>query len=347
MDDLQRSVLLATGISLLAIAVLSLLTNGVLLYTLYRNPLRCFRNTTATFIACLAVSDFLTGSVTALDVGVSCLLNYQGIQSFKINGILHEKLLSQFTVRSGILVVVVFSFERFVAVAFPFFYRNFLPPRKVLLCCLICGVVGLVASLLELVLHDQTFDNMSYYGFFLTPLCVIVVLYLLVFFAIKTKLMRTTRRITAWHSHGQMLSEKIRLQREIKVGTTAFLVVLGFIFSYAFWFTVVLIKTHCKSCVTQSWYYACYRASIPFLYVNSSINPLLYAWRIPKYRRSVIAAFKKKNTIRTAPVSRLRLTVSSLKARTWCSQALGIQTAFNQQELVMDEMVCASNVMIQ
>ncbi|KAK3736093.1 hypothetical protein QZH41_003539 [Actinostola sp. cb2023] len=301
MDDLKETVLLWTGVSLLFIAVLTLITNGVLLFTMYHNPLRCFRDTTATYVACLAVTDFLTGSVTAMDVGVSSLLNYMGIHSFKIKGVLHEKLLSQFTVRSGILVVVAFSFERFLAVAFPFFYRSFLSPKKALTCCIICCIVGLIASLLELILDKETFANMSYYGFFVAPLCLIVILYLLVFIAVKTKLLRAPKR-KIFVQKGHMISEKVRLQREVRIGMTAFYIVLGFIFSYSFWFTVVLIGANCHSCVTKSWYYACYRSSIPFLYVNSSLNPLLYAWRISKYRRSILLVFKRN--IQVYPMSR-------------------------------------------
>lgn len=271
----------------------------MLLYTLYRNPLRCFRNTAATFVACLSVADFLTGAITAMDVGVFSLLNANGIPSLKVMGVLQDKLVSQFTVRSGILVVVVFSIERFLAVATPYFYRNQATPKKALVTGIFCFIIGLLASLSELVLDKKTFGTMSYYGFFVAPLSIILLAYLSIYIAIKHKL----RKTMSMQLNNAQQRQRLQIKRECQLGLTAFYIVLGFLFSYCFWFTVVLIGNICPSCKIKSWYSACYRISIPFLYVNSALNPLLYAWRMPKYRRSFLLVLQSFHLVRIRPLS--------------------------------------------
>jgi uncharacterized membrane protein YfcA len=187
------------------------------------------------------VADFLTGAVSAMDVGISSLLNSQGIACLIIRGILQEKLVSQFTVRSGILIVVA------LAVAFPYFYRNHVTPKIALVFCILCIAVSLLASPLELVLDKETISNMSYYAFFITPLTLVVIAYLSIYIAIKHKL----RKAINMQSNIQQ-RQRLQVKRECELGLTAFYIVLGFLFSYSFWFTTVLIGTICPRCTTQN-----------------------------------------------------------------------------------------------
>jgi hypothetical protein len=295
MDSLDSQVLLWNGVVLLVIALVTTLTNGALLITVHRDPLRCFRNAGAAFIVCLAVTDFMSGAVTASNVGVFSILNSQGIPSLKIRGVLQEKIVSQFTVRSGILVVAAFSFERFTAVAFPIFHRNNITYKTVKNCALVCCPFVLMTSLMEVVVDRTVFDNISYYGFFIIPLLLISMSYLATYIAFRRKLrgVINNTNVMPIASQEERYREVRQLKREKLLSQTAFYVIIGFMFSFSPWFSMVAITTYCKPCTKSSWYFAMYRSSIPFLYVNSALNPLLYAWRIPKYRQSVVKMFTK------------------------------------------------------
>ncbi|XP_031556750.1 adenosine receptor A1-like [Actinia tenebrosa] len=292
MDSFHCEVLLWNGMVLLVIALVTSLTNGVLLITVFRDPLRCFRNGGSALIACLAVTDFLTGTVTASNAGIFSILNSQGIPSLRIRGVLQEKLVSQFTVRSGILVVTAFTFERFLAVAMPHFYRNYVIIKNVNICALVCCTVGFLASIIELALDKVIFEYISYYGFFISPLILITICYLATYIALRKRLRSSkSTSVMPAASQQQRMREVQQLKRERLLFHTAFFVILGFVFSYSPWFSVVAITTYCPSCTKTRWYFALYRSTIPFLYVNSALNPLLYAWRIPRYRKSVAKMF--------------------------------------------------------
>ena len=78
------------SIVILAIGVLSVLTNAILLVILYLDPLKKFRTTTSYLIISLTISDFLTGTVAcvaAFDSHVAIVILHATIlSSTKIGG---------------------------------------------------------------------------------------------------------------------------------------------------------------------------------------------------------------------------------------------------------------------
>lgn len=94
-QDFKSRIFIITGAILLLFAVLITISNGLLLFVIYKDPLKTFRNATAVLVISLAVADFLTGCVTAVDVGISHIL--EGLDIQKV--LLHAKIISQITVR--------------------------------------------------------------------------------------------------------------------------------------------------------------------------------------------------------------------------------------------------------
>ena len=115
------------GAILLLFAVLISISNGVFLFMIYKDPLKTFRNATAVLVISLGFADLLTGCVTAVDVGISHILEGLAIQKV----LLQAKIISQITVRAGVFIITMFAVERFIAVVFPYFYRFSVTVRKV------------------------------------------------------------------------------------------------------------------------------------------------------------------------------------------------------------------------
>jgi len=91
---------------------------------------------------------------------------------------------------------------------------------------------------------------------------------------------------------GKMSTQSAHMQKQLM--KIASLLIIVFALSLVPFWSFTAIRRYCKGCIEQKWFIAGYRLSIPILYSNSALNPLLYAWRMRPYRRSFQALFGKK-----------------------------------------------------
>ena len=280
-EDFKSHVFIINGGVLLFFALLISISNGILLFMIYKDPLKKFRNATAVLVVSLSIADFLTGCVTAVDVGIAHILEGMAMQDV----MLQAKIVSQITVRASVCIMIIFAVERFIAIAFPYVYRNSLTIPKTILCCVLCWMLAIVTSCLELVVERDLYDVVFLYLIFVLPLLTIIFTYSAAYFIVQ-------------YRHGRLYKkEKIsrrsaEMQKQLM--TTACLIILVFFVSLVPFWLFTTIRRYCKECVHQKWCIAGYRLSIPILYSNSALNPLLYAWRMQPYRQSFQALFSRK-----------------------------------------------------
>ena len=280
-EDFKSHVFIINGGILLFFALLISISNGILLFMIYKDPLKKFRNATAVLVVSLSIADFLTGCVTAVDVGIAHILEGMAMQDV----MLQAKIVSQITVRASVCIMIIFAVERFIAVAFPYVYRSSVTIPKTILCCVLCWLLAIVTSCLELVVERDLYDVVFLYLIFVLPLVTIIFTYSAAYYMVL-------------HRHGRLYQkEKIsrrsaEMQKQLM--TTACLIILVFFVSLVPFWVLTTIRRYCKECVHQKWCIAGYRLSIPILYSNSALNPLLYAWRMRPYRQSFQALFSRK-----------------------------------------------------
>ena len=65
-SNFEKDVCLATGVSMMLLSFLIVVPNGIVLYALYRNPLRCFRKTFSVFLGFISGVDFFIGTVICI-----------------------------------------------------------------------------------------------------------------------------------------------------------------------------------------------------------------------------------------------------------------------------------------
>ena len=298
-QDFKSRIFIITGAILLLFAVLITISNGFLLFVIYKNPLRTFRNATTVLVISLGVTDFLTGCVTAVDVGISHILEGLAIQKL----LLQAKIISQITVRGSVLILTVFAVERFIAVAFPYTYRVSITVRKTAIGCAFCWVLAIVSSFLELAVDRNLYDVIFFYITFILPLAAMCFTYCATCCLMRTTVYRQRGGSDNKHGErgttrkGKMSTQLAKMQK--KLMKTASLLIIVFALSFVPFWSFTTIGRYCKGCTEQKWFIAGYRLSIPILYSNSALNPLLYAWRMPPYRRSFQALFGKKQNCAT------------------------------------------------
>lgn len=290
-QEFKSRIFIINGAILLLFAVLITISNGVLLFMIYKDPLKTFRNATAVLVISLGFADLLTGCVTAVDVGISHILEGLAIQKV----LLQAKIISQITVRAGVFIITMFAVERFIAVVFPYFYRFSVTVRKVTLGCVSCWLLAIISSCLELVVDRDVYDVIFLYITFVVPLLTVCVTYCTTYWVLKDK----TKRLHRVHSANKTTKKEGRVSKkseklQIELMKTAMLIIFVFVLSLVPFWSLTVIGRYCKSCKQEKWYIACYRFSIPILYSNSAFNPILYAWRMQPYRRSFQAIFGRR-----------------------------------------------------
>lgn len=301
-QDFKSRIFIITGAILLLFAVLITISNGLLLFVIYKDPLRTFRNATTVLVISLGVADFLTGCVTAMDVGISHILEGLAIQKL----LLQAKIISQITVRGSVFILTVFAVERFIAVAFPYTYRASITVRKTAIGCTICWVLAIVTSFLELSVDRNLYDVIFFYITFILPLATMCFTYCATCYLMRTTAERVYRqrggsdnrhRERGTARKEKMSTQSAKIQKQLM--KTASILVIVFALSLVPFWSFTAIRRYCKGCTEQKWCIAGYRLSIPILYSNSALNPLLYAWRMRPYRRSFKALFGKKQNCAT------------------------------------------------
>ncbi|XP_032221735.2 melanocyte-stimulating hormone receptor [Nematostella vectensis] len=288
--DFKNTVFLAAAVILFIVGFLAVLTNGCLLLTIAKDPLRCFRNKTAVLVGCLSVTDFITGAVTSVYVGVFHVRLILGSPPFMVKGVILTKLVSQFTVWSSMYIITVFSCERLIAIALPFFYRSNVSTVKMFSVCALIWVGCFFGNFLEVSgLREATYNTIELYVFFVAPLVVVFFAYCGIYYKLVRQ-RKITQSLTNSTEEQRIQQRHNRRERQLTI--TSFCILVGFVLSYCPWYAFYWVGTTCPSCLATRWYLACYHLSIPFLYMNSVFNPLLYMWRIPVYCRSIKAVFR-------------------------------------------------------
>ena len=113
-----------TDMFVMAVGLLSILTNGVLLFILVKDPLKCFKASTTYFIISLSLSDLLTGAN-------ACLWAVDSIFPFSTEAKKYMLAFFWITTQVSFLTLVAMSAERFLIVKYPLYCRMWITKKRV------------------------------------------------------------------------------------------------------------------------------------------------------------------------------------------------------------------------
>ncbi|XP_054641662.1 adenosine receptor A1-like isoform X1 [Dunckerocampus dactyliophorus] len=276
-----------------AIALASVLGNVLVVLVVCVN--RTLRNTTFCFIVSLAVADIAVGVlVIPLAVTISLGINTQFYTCLFLSCLL--VIITQ----SSILSLLAIAVDRYLRVKIPTRYSTIVTQKRAYVAVCLCWVISFLTGLVPMVGWNNrhvlgnlsrsdymvckfttvmTMDYMVYFNFFgwvVAPLVVMIALYGEIFRVIRRQL---NRRAEAT-SDGERYYRK-----ELNLAKSLALVVLLF--------AVCWLPLHIMNCV--EFFYP--GSSIPKLavyvgifmsHVNSALNPLVYAFRIKRFRVTLL-----------------------------------------------------------
>ncbi|XP_033826256.1 adenosine receptor A1b [Periophthalmus magnuspinnatus] len=282
------------------IAVSSVLGNVMVVWAVKIN--KSLRDTTFCFIVSLALADIAVGAlVIPLAITISI-----GLQTHFYSCLLVACTVLVLT-QSSILALLAIAIDRYLRVKIPTRYKRVVTPRRaglaVVLCWTVSFIVGLTPMLgwnnlwrlqqnssnisSDLIITCQfetviSMDYMVYFNFFgwvLPPLVLMLVIYAEIFYMIHKQL--NNKKINTSHADPNKYYDK-----ELNLAKSLALVLFLFAISWLPLHIINCITLFCPEC----------KKPIALLYVaillthgNSAVNPIIYAFRIKKFR----TAFQK------------------------------------------------------
>ncbi|KAK0146791.1 Adenosine receptor A1 [Merluccius polli] len=296
-EPLSPSQLLYIGMEV-AIAVTSVVGNVMVVWAVRIN--RSLRDTTFCFIVSLALADIAVGAlVIPLAITISI-----GLQTHFYSCLLVACTVLVLT-QSSILALLAIAVDRYLRVKIPTSYRRVVTPRRAGLAVVLCWTVAFMVGLMpmlgwnnlsglqqnssispDLVITCQfenviSMDYMVYFNFFswvLPPLLLMLVIYAEIFYMIHKQL---NKKVTTSHSDPNKYYDK-----ELNLAKSLALVLFLFAISWLPLHILNCITLFCPHC--QKPMFLIYIA-ILLTHGNSAVNPIVYAFRIKKFR----TAFQK------------------------------------------------------
>ncbi|XP_068598133.1 adenosine receptor A1 [Brachionichthys hirsutus] len=277
----------------LAIALASVLGNVLVVLVVCVN--RALRDTTFSFIVSLAVADIAVGVlVIPLAIIISLGFNTQFYTCLFLSCLL--LIITQ----SSILSLLAIAIDRWLRVKIPIRYITTVTQRRADMAVCLCWILSFLAGLVPMIgwnNHDvqgnlsissdivcefttvMRMDYMVYFNFFgwvVVPLSIMIALYAEIFRVIRRQL---NRRAEATSDRERYYKKELRLAKSLAL--------------VVFLFAVCWLPIHIINCIT----FFCPKCSIPKLvtytgifmsHVNSALNPMVYAFRIKRFRVTLI-----------------------------------------------------------
>uniref|UniRef100_A0A7N8YRU6 Adenosine receptor A3 n=1 Tax=Mastacembelus armatus TaxID=205130 RepID=A0A7N8YRU6_9TELE len=276
-----------------AIALASVLGNVLVVLAVYVN--RALRNTTFCFIVSLAVADIAVGVlVIPLAIIISMGFNTQFYTCLFLTCLL--LIITQ----SSILSLLAIAIDRYLRVKIPTRYDTIVTQGRAYVAVCLCWMLSFLTGLVPMIgwnTHDakgnssssreifckftavMSMDYMVYFNFFgwvVAPLTIMIALYGEIFRVIRRQLNQRAEATCDGDRY---------YQKELKLAKSLALVV--------FLFALCWLPIHIMNCIS----FFCPKCYIPkfatyigifMSHVNSALNPMVYAFRIKRFRLTLI-----------------------------------------------------------
>ncbi len=276
------------------VTTIAIVANGLLIFAMLKDPLKCFLNATSYFIFHLAFSDLLN-SLLFMEESLLWLTKFGGInglpRAFRVLNILVFQVVF-FTNPPSIFSL---ALERCLSIVFPLWHKVNVTPG---VCRIWLAMIWVSSGLLVGIRYISLIYFEQERAFSVTPnlgtaifLVGTVICYSVCAFTVRKR--RLALQQDTVISKANRKSAEVRLRNENRFLCTMFIIFLGFLLgiiptSVCFW---VMVYIETKNTVLIH----IINVGDMLLLLNYVINTFIYLWRLPKYRKTFQVLYCRKN----------------------------------------------------
>ena len=250
------------------------------------------RTRTNAFLVSLAISDFLVGGMS-LPMWIY-IISTESNESATFKTIF--RLFDVFAALASIYHLTAISIERYIAVSRPFHYKclsSFFHRAMIASAWIAAGVLASLSSITTTATpwSSRVYSMVLFIGGFTVPTAITAFMYTGVFSEARSLLHRNPPRTASQQSEKSL---KQYFQGERKVAITVALITCLFLVAWVPFFTVSVTAAYCFHCLPSS--PDSLRGLVIIVksmhYLNSAVNPLVYARRDREMRRTFITMLR-------------------------------------------------------
>ena len=281
------------------LTVIILIENGLVLFAFCSNR-KLHRNIANYYLMQLALSDFLTGLFTVLHITVQlhpALLHNQYACFARFSTMMLACAMSLFS-------LLLITFDRFVAIVRPFYYHSHASKQRVLVKFVIIDAIPLVVFVIIPVLwtNDLVPNKKclmvnvfpwAFLAFILIPLYLLLtavkfIMYLIIFYHIHKRYDRAKEMCETTSTKSQVQLQQISKSNMALTKTGAIVLVI-FILCWLPFFIPLMMQVYAG--VTFEFADVISLTTFILILLSSALNPIVYIWRLPFFRREVKKVF--------------------------------------------------------
>lgn len=274
------------------LSAITIAANFILLATICKDPQRSLRTPPCLLIANLSLSDFLVGLCVVSLVAFRDV--YRSLQRqvplpLAVGKFAAYVLCTTLFVSSATMVFL--SVTCFVAINNPIQYKTKVTKKRIYVFIASVWVISLFVCFLPATnIPEKTYLLVYIHTHISLPAVLLTVIYVKGFRVLS----RRTRELNT-NGQGSVENNRRALDRERNMALTITIILAMFFITYLPQFIMIHLSYFCGSCEISDESVTFHKidvASSRFVFLNSAVNPFIYAWRMPKYRRALAGCWK-------------------------------------------------------
>ncbi|XP_020623840.1 adrenocorticotropic hormone receptor-like [Orbicella faveolata] len=283
---------LSSAVIMFTVASVTIVGNLLLLLTIRRNHRRLFRTPSTFLIANLGVSDLLIGLLVGYFVVVRDTHRYMQQEVPDFIRVVIEVFEALTLFITGCTIIAL-SADRYIAVSDPMGYRSTVTKKRVKIFIMMVWISSVLLCSLPLTGLDKKIYSIVYLHTHATvPILLLTAICIKIFRALKL------HRREMETLQDSPMNRRREMARERKMSHTVYIILTLFYLTLIPAYITIHIGCWYKG--SDLYLRSVFRLadffSTRFLFLNSAIDPYVYAWRIPKYRQGFmkIISFRRQ-----------------------------------------------------
>lgn len=280
---------LALAISGFIVASVIVTVNSFLLFTIYKDPRRTLRSPPSFLIANLGVADLLFGLFTVFLVASRDVYRFNKVHMPYVTifkAIMYTVLSATLFVSSYTMIAM--SAACYVAINKPMDYKSIITKGRVKVFILILWIISLSACVLPATsISEKTYTMIYVHTHASLPAMLLTVIYVNVFRSLAKR-----KRELEVNGMVSAINNAYLIERERKMSVTIIIILTMFYVSYMPQYITLHLLHFCSTCQQSITFHKIDVVFSRFLFINSAVNPFIYAWKIPRYRRAFTDCIK-------------------------------------------------------